>query len=250
MTRFLMATALAGSLALAACAGMDGGAMSSGPSAAILAAVADPARPAADRERDAVRKPAELLAFAGVEPGDVVVDFLPGGGYFTRVLSKAVGSDGKVYAALPPPSPMTPGGPPDFTGYPNVTPVTLGMGGLSVPQPADVLWTAQNYHDMHLKALALDIAAVNRSFFNAVKPGGVFLVIDHSGAAGTTNTQADSLHRIEAATARKEIEAAGFVFEGESALLRNPADAMTINVFDPAIRGKTDQFVYKFRRPA
>ncbi|MBC7165840.1 methyltransferase [Phenylobacterium sp.] len=218
---------------------------------AVDAAVNDAARPEADKARDADRKPAEMLAFADVEPGDVVLEMLPGGGYFTRILARAVGPQGKVYAAQPPAA--DPAKPPPIVAvaeqYDNVTVIPARVGALAVAEPVDVIWTAQNYHDFHLARLNLDVAAVNRNLFETLKPGGTLLVIDHAAAAGAPLEAADSLHRIDPAKARAEIEAAGFEFVAESDALRNPEDTRTVGVFDPAIRGKTDQFVFKFRKP-
>ncbi|MGH6782753.1 MAG: class I SAM-dependent methyltransferase, partial [Phenylobacterium sp.] len=131
----------------------------------------------------------------------------------------------------------------------NVHIVALTPTSLGFPEPVDIIFTAQNYHDFHLKSLKLDVPAVNRSLYAALKPGGVLFVIDHVASAGSPIDVADTLHRIDPAVARREIEAAGFKFVGESPVLRNPADPHTANVFDPAIRGKTDQFVYKFQKP-
>jgi predicted methyltransferase len=216
------------------------------PPANVAAAVADSSRPAADKARDAARKPAEILEFAGVKTGDKVVELLPGGGYFTRVLSAAVGPTGKVYAAVPAndvektKAALQKG---------NVEVVTLDAKDFKTPEPVDVMFTAQNYHDFHLKQLALDVPAVNKTLYNTIKPGGTLLVIDHTAVAGAPVEVADTLHRIDPAIARQEIEAAGFKFVGEDNAIRNPADPKTVNVFDPSIRGKTDQFVYKFEKP-
>ena len=216
------------------------------PPANVAAAVADSSRPAADKARDAARKPAEILEFAGVKSGDKVVELLPGGGYFTRVLSAAVGPTGKVYAAVPAndvektKAALQKG---------NVEVVTLDAKDFKTPEPVDVMFTAQNYHDFHLKQLALDVPAVNKTLYNTIKPGGTLLVIDHAAVAGAPIEAADTLHRIDPAIARQEIEAAGFKFVGEDNAIRNPADPKTVNVFDPSIRGKTDQFVYKFEKP-
>ncbi|MFN3514308.1 MAG: class I SAM-dependent methyltransferase [Phenylobacterium sp.] len=224
------------------------------PAPHLTAAVADASRPDADKARDTDRKPAEVLDFAGVKPGDKVVDFIPGGGYFTRVLAKAVGPQGKVYAAAPPAS--SPDAQPAAAqiaaepGYGNVQVIPLNPGAFAAPEPVDVIFTAQNYHDLHLKRLNVDVPAANKSLFDALKPGGVLLVVDHAAVAGAPLEVADTLHRIDPAKAKSEIEAAGFVFEGESDVLRNPDDPKTASVFDPAIRGKTDQFVYRFRRPS
>jgi predicted methyltransferase len=217
----------------------------------IVAAVASSKRPAEDRARDADRKPSEMLAFAGIAPGQRVADFIPGGGYFTRILSEAVGAGGKVYALIPPPNPQRPDD--AFRAaaaqYANVEIVQQSFTTLSVPEPCDVIFTAQNYHDLHLARLNLDWAAVNRQIFAALKPGGVYLVVDHSAKPGSDVGVADTLHRIDPAIVRRELEAAGFVYDGESSVLRNPADTLELGVFDPAIRGKTDQFVMRFRKP-
>jgi predicted methyltransferase len=217
----------------------------------IAAALASSKRPDADRARDADRKPAEMLAFAGVAPGQRVADFIPGGGYFTRLFAEAVGPTGEVFALLPPPNPQRPDDAIKalVAEYPNATVVQQSFTTLSVPEPCDVIFTAQNYHDLHLARLNLDVAAVNRQLFAALKSGGVYVVVDHSAKAGAEIGVADTLHRIDEAVVRRELEAAGFVYDGESAVLRNPADTRELGVFDPAIRGKTDQFVLRFRKP-
>lgn len=223
--------------------------------APIAAALADPARPATDKERDAVRKPGELLAFAGVKPGDKVADFIMGGGYFTRILAAAVGPSGRVYAYQPA----------EFiqfradyateqdaavAGRANVTPSRESLGAVAFPEPLDAIVTVQNYHDLHLKQAPPGAAAyIAGRLFAALKPGGVLLVVDHVANTDPGFTAPDALHRIDPAAARAELESVGFKFEGELDVLRNPADPHTALVFDPAIRGKTDQFVFKFRKP-
>ena len=224
------------------------------PSAAPAAAVADPARPEADKARDADRKPADMLAFAEVRPGSVVAELLPGGGYFTRLFSKAVGPKGRVYALLPeaaakapkPPAVNAVAADPAFA---NVKVVFAAFDKLQLPEKADLVWTSQNYHDFHLARMNLDVAAANRAVFEALKPGGLYVIIDHAAAPGAPLETADKLHRIDPAIVRREVEAAGFKFDGESKVLRNTADDHAKGVFDPAIRGKTDQFVYRFRKP-
>lgn len=224
------------------------------PTAAQQAAVADKGRPEADTKRDADRKPAEMLEFAGVKSGDKVADFIPGGGYFTRIFAKAVGPKGKVYAVTNPPPPSATAPAPILAvaadpQYGNITVVSTGIGAFALPEKVDVFWTAQNYHDLFARQRNIDIAAVNKLIFDSVKPGGVFVVLDHAAKAGTPIDPDDKLHRIDPAQVRKHVEAAGFRFEGESKVLANPADDHTKGVFDPSIRGKTDQFVYKFRKP-
>lgn len=248
------------SLLLAACAAfvLTAGAVQAAPTATQTAAVADKARPEADTKRDADRKPAEMLEFAGVKPGQKVADLIPAGGYFTRIFSKAVGANGKVYAVINQPAPGAPppASPPPVVGiaadanYSNVQVVEAGFSTLTLPEPVDVFWTAQNYHDLHLKRFNLDVAAVNKQIFNAVKPGGYYVIVDHAAPAGTPIEAADSVHRIDPARVKQEVEAAGFKFVGESKVLRTDKDDYTKSVFDPALRGHTDQFIYKFQRPA
>ncbi|MDB5451473.1 MAG: hypothetical protein JWO33_51 [Caulobacteraceae bacterium] len=222
------------------------------PPAYVAAAVADTARPEADTKRDADRKPAETVAFAGVKPGDQVAEILPGGGYFTRILSKTVGPKGHVYAVINPPT--DPAKPPAILAvaadpaYANVTVETTGLQTIKAPVKVDVVWTSQNYHDMH-NIKDFDMLAANKSVYDVLKPGGVFLVLDHAAAAGAPADVTSTLHRIDPAVVKSEVEAAGFKFEGESKILAHAADDHTLKVFDPALRGHTDQFIYKFRKP-
>jgi predicted methyltransferase len=224
------------------------------PAAHVTAAVADAARPAADKARDANRKPAEMLDFAGVKRGDEVADFLAGGGYFTRIFSKAVGPQGKVYAIANPPRPDATA-PPAIRAvaadptYGNITLLETGPGAFKLPEQVDVFWTSQNYHDLFARSRGLDIAKVDKMIFDSLKPGGVLIVLDHAAAPGTPIDPDDKLHRIDPAAVRKQLESSGFQFVGESKVLRNPADDHSKAVFDPTIRGNTDQFIYKFRRP-
>jgi predicted methyltransferase len=221
----------------------------------IVAAMADKARPAEEVARDAARMPGELLAFAGVKPGDKVVDLIMGGGYFTRLLSVAVGPKGQVVAYQPS----------EFiqfqakygedqkkvaAAYPNVTALTSSLGALDLPDGVDLVLTVQNYHDLHLTPFPKDTAAkVNAEVFKSLKPGGVYLVVDHVAAAGSGLEPANKVHRLDPSIIKQEVEAAGFKLEAESPLLKDASDPHTANVFDPAIRGKTDQAVMKFRKP-
>ena len=134
--------------------------------------------------------------------------------------------------------------------FANTRMIRQTLPSFSAPEKVDMVFTAQNYHDMHLAFMGpADLAVVNRRVFASLKPGGVYLVIDHSAKAGSGLRDTETLHRIDAALARREIEAAGFIYEGESRVLRNPNDPLTASVFDASIRGRTDQFVYKFRKP-
>ena len=224
-------------------------------SPAIDAAIADTARPAGDRARDADRKPAVMLEFSGVKPGMVVGEILPGGGYFTRLFSDVVGPNGKVIAYVPDEMlakyPKAINGANAVAAEPSHKNVQVVHDPALAPGPAnvaDVMWTSQNYHDLH-NIPGLDLVAFNKVIYAIVRPGGVYVVLDHSAPAGSGTADTDTLHRIDEATVRKEVEAAGFVFDGESKALANPADPRTAAVFDPAIRGHTDQFVLRFRKP-
>src|ERR1700675_2649405 len=224
----------------------------------IAAAIADGNRPDADKQRDADRKPGETLAFAGVKSGAQIAELLPGGGYFTRIFSKAVGASGHVYALVPARSPDAPADTPDFAArvkaiaadpnYANVSVVVEPFSQLGVPAPVDLVWTSQNYHDLH-NFPGLDVGIFNKMVFDDLKPGGIYLVLDHRAEAGSGGRDTKTLHRIDPETVKKEVLAAGFVLVGGSDLLRRPGDSHSVKVFDPAVRGKTDQFLFKFRKP-
>jgi predicted methyltransferase len=246
--RFLI-LGLAAALTLASISGVD--AQSVSPE--IAAAVANPARPAADRDVDSLRKPAESVAFAGVKPGDRVIDLMPGRGYFTRVFSGVVGPKGHVYAMVA--EEMSRGSTKGVDAmtqlakeFPNVSALVQPMSRFKVDAPVDLVWTSLNYHDLHIPSLGVDIKGFNKAAFDALKPGGVFLVLDHAAAQGSGLRDVETLHRIDPATARAEIEAAGFVFEASSDLLAESGDAHTGKIFDADVRGKTDKFIYKFRK--
>lgn len=220
--------------------------------AAVTAAVADTARPEADRARDGARKPAEIVAFAGVKPGDKVAEFLPGGGYYTRILSKAVGPQGHVYALVPAGFAQRPGGLDALNSlaeqYGNVTVVATDLTNFTLPEPVDLAWTSENYHDMH-NGPTPSFAGVNTAVFKALKPGGLYFVEDHAAAAGTGITTTSTLHRIEPAAAIAEVTAAGFALDGQSDVLKNPNDPKTVGVRDPSVQGETEKFALRFRKP-
>lgn len=230
--------------------GMAGGARAS----IWTEAVADARRPVDDRAQDALRKPAETMAFAGIKPGQVVADFLPGGGYFTRLFSDVVGPSGHVYMLE-----TTRWGAENIAadqkvideGRRNVSLDTAAFGTFHLSAPVDLFWTSRNYHDLLVaKYGVVDMAAFNRHVYESLKPGGLYIVLDHSAAAGTGASQAPLLHRIEEDFVRRQVEQAGFKFESASPLLRNPADDRKTSVFDKRIQGHTDQFILKFRKPA
>jgi predicted methyltransferase len=225
---------------------------------AVARAVADPGRPSTDVLRDPNRKPAETLHFAGIKAGDRVADYAAGSGYFTRLFAALVGAQGHVYASVP--SPLfkysnVVKGLSDMESYvvshPNVS-VSFAspLEAARYPEKLDVFWISQNYHDLQDRFMGpVDMYAFNRLVFGALKPGGAYIVLDHIAAPGSPPEVTETLHRIDPATVRRELEAAGFQYEGESRVLANPADPHTAGVFDPSIQGRTDQFILKFRRP-
>ena len=199
----------------------------------VTKALADPSRTAEERALDAVRKPADVLTFSGVKPGQKVAEYLPGGGYFTKPLNAIVGkkaTDGHANVVLDATSP-------------------LGQFA-TPPEKVDVFWTTLNYHDLHVPKYAnVDIAAFNKHVFDSLKPGGTYIVVDHAAAAGAPADTPTTLHRIEKAQVIREVTAAGFKLASESPVLAHAEDDHSKVVFDKTIRGKTDQFVLKFRKP-
>lgn len=222
-------------------------------SSEITAAVADPARPDKDRARDADRKPAEIMAFTGIKSGDTVVDVGPGAGYYLRILSRIVGPKGTVIGFNPSwvveKFPVAVDGVKGLaaSGYPNVQSSVQPMADISFDRPVDVIFMSQLYRDQLWQKI--DMAKMNKAIFDTLKPGGVYLIIDHIGRGVTTVEQIDRLHRIDPALVKEQVLAAGFRLVAESDLLRNPYDLGDKNVFDPTIRGHTDQFVYRFVKP-
>jgi len=248
-----MRAAIAGTATLAlmlatlgACVANTSTSPASGGGASLASAVADPLRPAADTARDVTRKPAEIVAFAGVEPGDVVAEIAPGGGYFTRILARAVGPQGKVYALVPPFFANRPGGLDAINAlaaqYGNVEVVVADYASLALPQPVDLVWTTENYHDLANN----DMAPINGALFRALKPGGIYYVQDHS-APGTGLTAMRTLHRIDPEAVKQQVSQAGFVLEAESDLLHNPAD--THEIAPGEVAGGSDRFALRFRKP-
>jgi len=226
--------------------------------AALDQALADPARKEQRDAADDRRKPGPLIALAGVKPGDKVVDLIPGSGYWTRIFSPLVGPSGKVYAVWPAPyAREAMGNVADLrklaagTHYGNIAVEVQPSTTLTAPEPVDVVWTSQNFHDYPDEFMGKgDPGQLARDAFQILKPGGVFMIIDHKAKAGRGLSDTDTLHRIDPAAVRKIVEGAGFRFAGESKVLDNPADPLDIPVFDKSIRGHTSQFAYKFVKPA
>lgn len=250
---------VAGSLAtllLVACGRQDPATLEppAPPADFVAAAVDDTTRLAAARVRDGYRMPAAILRFSGIRPGDTVVEIQPAGGYFTALLSRVVGPDGKVIAIdSERVFEYMPRLREEFAGYiaadprDNIEYSAQRLDELQLPQDLDQVWMIQFYHDTFWTEV--DRAAMNQSFYQHLKPGGVYLVIDHHGLAGAGPSITKELHRVDADTVQAEIEAAGFVLAEVSDLLAHPDDPRTDSIFDDARRGRTDQFVWKFVKP-
>ena len=220
----------------------------------IAAAVADPARPAEGRAADPLRKPAETLAFSGVKPGMTVGEFYPGGGYFTRMISGVVGPTGHVYGienskwkgAVKADQDL-------FKECPKCTNVTMDsgpFGTVNFPKPLDLAWVTQNYHDLKIAEYGVvDTLAFDRAVYKALKPGGIFFILDHQGPPNMTVADIEKMHRINRDLVVKEVTSVGFKLAAEGKFLRRPGDDHTLSIFDKAIQGHTDQYALKFVKP-
>ncbi len=219
----------------------------------IAAILADPSRPAADRERDAGRMPGQVLAFFDIGPGDKVADLLCGGGYYTRILVPLVGEEGEVYA----------GNNPFFQrfgeeaitalltepGFERVHRIDGPVDEVALPTDGslDAVIVVLAYHDLWLTDE--DRSELNRRVFAALKPGGVYGIVDHHAAEGAGTDVIQSLHRIEERVITEEISAAGFSLTARADFLGNADDDRSLRIFDPSIRGNTDRFVLRFEKP-
>ena len=218
--------------------------------------VADGHRAEASRKLDEGRMPAAVLDFAGFKPGQTIVDFQAGGGYYSELLAKVVGPRGHVLATTQP----------NFydkdewarltKGYPNVWPMVVpGEAMQLAPGSVDAIFAHLVYHDLYwvsdkYRHPRLDVPSVVAGWFSAVKPGGTVVIVDHAGPAGDPREVVEKMHRIDPARVKADMAAAGFELVAESAVLHRSDDPHTANVFDPSVRGKTDRFMMKFRKPA
>jgi predicted methyltransferase len=214
----------------------------------IAAIVASPERSEADRSNDIRRKPAEMLAFIGVREGWTALDVSAAGGYTTELIARAVGPKGRVYGQTPKPDPRERLAA-RTKAVANIVPVVRPFENPAPPEMAsnafDLVTLMFNYHDFG--HMGLDRAQVNRAVFAALRPGGLYVIADHSGRPGTGISESGTLHRIEEAFLRKEVEAAGFQLVAEGGFLRNPNDPRDRETPEPA--QPKDEFVLKFRKP-
>lgn len=226
---------------------------------AVARALADTNRPARDRARDRRDHIGEVMAFASVAPGEIVADFLPFRGYYTRLFAALVGVAGRTYAVVP--EELTrieriAKGRAEIAGFAASEPtIELASGPVAqagaLPEPVDLFWISENYHDLHNLFMGpVDIGAFNAAVFGALKPGGRLIIIDHAASKGTPRDVAEKLHRIEPAVARREIEAAGFKWDGASDALANGGDRHISSIFARGVRYHTDRFIHRFRKPA
>ena len=232
----------------------------SGPSNSIAAALASPDRPEADRAQDERRKAREFLEFAGIEPGMRVLDAFAASGYYTELLSRIVGPEGEVIAYNNPAYAQfaAKGIEARYAGdrLPNVQQITAEVDQLALPPHSlDAVIFVMSFHDMYWRPAdgswaRTDPMQMLRKLHAAMKVGGVIIVQDHVAVpGGDTAEVVDKLHRIDPEVVRRDFKAAGFALETESPMFAHPDDDHAKGVFDPAIRGRTDQFLFKFRRP-
>ncbi len=221
----------------------------------LRALLASESRSEADRARDAGRKPADVIDFLGIEPGMRVMDVIAAGGYYTEVLSLAVGADGEVVAQNPPGVLQFRDGANEKAisarladnRLPNVSRLNADLGEIGAEAGTfDAAITALNFHDIYNRNGAEAAVGALKAVYDLLEPGGVFGIIDHVGIAGADNA---ALHRIEKSIAVETAIAAGFVVEEESNVLSNAADDHTQGVFAEGVRGNTDRFALKLRKP-
>ena len=205
-------------------------------------------------------KQSELIRFARVDVGSTVIDVYPGDGDWTGLFSDIVGREGRVFSFVPAEVAHFKNDPVGSMrtlakepGRENVEAVSADLVAMpEVTQPADVLWLHLFYHDLHtalIQAKGATAADFNQVVYQRLKPGGSYVIVDHAAAAGSGTSDTQSLHRIDPASVRDEVAAAGFVLDAESTLLANKDDQHSIKVFDPSIKGKTDRFAYRFVKP-
>jgi predicted methyltransferase len=221
---------------------------------AVTAALAQAPKPPADATADPSLKAPEVIAFIGLKPGDKVADIIAG--RFVRAESAAVGPKGKVYAVMPAEvikaHPEVEGMLRAGAAAPgsNIVVSTDPINATVLPKGLDAVFIRQNYHDLYDKFMGpADVPAFNKAVYAALKPGGVYVILDHAAVSGAPDNVTETLHRIDIARVKADLAKAGFKLDAESKILANPDDDHSKMVFNPAIRGKTDQFLLRFKKP-
>lgn len=237
-------------------AGTDAGTDDCGPASQ---AVATPARPADDLARDPLRKPADVLCFFGIAEGAQVLDLFSGSGYYTEIVSHLVGPRGGVVAHNNA----------AYLGFQkdqiaerykddrlgNVSQLHAEANDLKLAGATfDFALMILAYHDIYYVSEdgswpPIDGPQLLAEILKGLKPGGILGIVDHTAEPGSPSSSGTSLHRIDPALLRREIESAGFIFDGQSSALRHAEDDRTKPMYDPAVRGNTDRIIYRFRKP-
>lgn len=228
-------------------------------SAAIAAAVAAPDRPEAAPGLDEIRKPVETLAFLGLTPGMDAADMFPGQGYWAEIMAHVVGPDGSVVGLQPHQFGTGEAAVKAWAELearaPGTSMARINFGAFDYPANSfDFMIFNLNYHDVYWeserwKIPYTDPAELVRSMYHAMRLGGIVGIIDHVGGEGDTREIVNKTHRISPKVVIADFEKEGFELVGQSDILANPDDDHTISAVDPAIRGKTDRFILKFRKP-
>ena len=259
MKKLTLAIAAPLAMCLAGCATYSAETAPADYTAAIASAVSQSSRPDAAQEQDEGRKPVETLAFLGLEPGMDAADLIPGGGYWSEIMAHVVGSQGSVTALQPE---QFYGGEKAAAAWAEMNARAGGITLVRYPFEAfsyqansfDFAIMNLNYHDLYWVSEQYNVPLTDpdkyvAALYAAMKPGGIVGIIDHVGKGSDTRALVDETHRIDPSVVRADFERAGFVLEASSDILANPDDDHEMGVFNPAIRGKTDRFIFRFRKP-
>lgn len=221
----------------------------------IKKAVENPARKESNRSRDPLRKPTEVVKFMGVKPGMTILDMYADGSYYTEILSSIVGENGRVIAQMFPDAGRDPDNPTSTyirtsNHLKNVVPIYSNINDLDFKENSlDQVFIIQFYHDFYYKGIDVDLNKIMETYHKALKPGGIIAIVDHEAIKGAPSSTGDTLHRIDPAIVKRDMEKAGFIYEGGMDILLNDTDDKSISVFDESVRGKTSRFIMKFRNP-
>jgi len=223
--------------------------------ALVDAAVNNPARKEANSSRDAARMPDQVIKFMGVGAGDTVLDMVSNGGYYTEILAGVVGNNGRVISHMFANAGMDPDN--EYAKYirdsahmSNVVPIYASFNDLDLKENSlDYVFLIQNFHDFYFDRFDVDVDRILAMYRKTLKPGGIMAIIDHQAIEGSPSTTGTTVHRIDPAIVKRDMEKAGFILEGGLDILLNDTDDKSKSVFDPEVRGKTSRFILKFKNP-